>query len=183
MPKFLSKQKKKIIPSEDTSATQAALPIAVKEEVIIVPKSEPIATATTTTDLSTITVNDKTLPLNTSEDLERAASLLMQQRIDMEDSEVEFIAAKAEPLDGSQYDRIDYTHDNLEYTLSADVLPNQYDNWDLMTSPYEEQDFFSYYLPPTSQYDFNALPPINTVKSALNRGGAPRVFSSTTNVL
>lgn len=143
------------------------------------------------TDLSTITVNDKTLPLNNADDLERAASLLMQQTLDIED-EMEFRGAKCEPLDTELYpDESFYvpTNDLPFLEENIDYLPNQLDA-SFADVSYNvgggTGDMFSYYFDnnltmPTVQRNFLSLPPIATVKCRQNQG--THTYTPATNVL
>lgn len=131
-------------------------------------------------------VNDKTLPLNTSDDLERAASLLMQQTIDLED-EIEFMDIKSESNDASFYQNPYnfYTqNDKLHCNPATSVghCPND--------SPFptaiDSSSLFSYYSHAQStHYDFTMmpLPPINTVKSKLKTMDPKHIYTSTANVL
>lgn len=138
----------------------------------------------TSTDLSTITVNDKTLPLNTSDDLERAASLLMQQPIDLDD-EIEYINIKSETIDTSFYQNsINYYAPNDKITFNE---PIDYQT-DHLLSSIDSSSLFSYYTQAQStQCDFAMLPlpPINTVKSKLKTidSNATHIYTSTANVL
>lgn len=144
-------------------------------------KSSPAST-----DLSTIMVNDKTLPLNTSDDLERAASLLMQQTIDLED-EIEFMDIKSESNDASFYQNQyhfyqpnDKVHCNPP---SVNYCPN--DNAFSATA-IDSSSMFSYFTHAQStHYDFTMmpLPPINTVKSKLKTMDPKHIYTSTANVL
>lgn len=145
-----------------------------------------IKSSTPPTDLSTILVNDKTLPLNTSDDLERAASLLMQQTIDLED-EIEFMDIKSESNDASFYQNPYhfYTHNDkshcnnppgVEYCPSGTAFSTAIDTPSL----------FSYYSHAQStHYDFTMmpLPPINTVNSKLKTMDPKHIYTSTANVL
>lgn len=122
------------------------------------------------TDLSTITVNNRTLPLNTSDDLERAASLLMHQTLELED-DLEYITTKTETIDPSLYQN-QYNF----YESNGKSISNQCNDFNFITVTdfqtnyhYSElTDPYSYY-PQTTQCDFAMmpLPPINTVKSKL----------------
>lgn len=139
---------------------------------------------TTSTDLSTITVNDRTLPLNTSDDLERAASLLMQQPIDLDD-EIEYINIKSESIDTSFYQNsLNYYAPNEKMTFN-DPIDYQTDH---LLSSIDSSSIFSYYSQTQStQCDFAMLPlpPINTVKSKLKTidSNAAHIYTSTANVL
>lgn len=149
--------------------------------------SSATAAHCTDTDLSTITVNDKTLPLNTSDDLERAASLLMQQTLDIED-EQEFINIKSELIDTSFYQNQYNFYENEKMHLNRPHLsaPNVDCHPPSHTYPSDAMPFFSYY-PQTTQCDFTMmpLPPIDTVKSKLKTidSNASHIYSTTANVL
>lgn len=168
----------------------------------------PMVTQTTPigTDLSTITVNDKTLPLNSADDLERAASLLMQQTLDIED-EMEFRGAKCEPLDTDLYpdesyyappDDLPFLEENIDYLpYTTDTnLPSAFGKMDANFTDVtyngiaggSGSDMFTYYFDnnvtiPTVSRNFPSLPPIATVKCRLNQGAATHAYTSTTNVL
>lgn len=127
------------------------------------------------TDLTTITVNDKTLPLNNSDDLERAASLLMQQTLDIED-EVVFHGVKCEVMDHDLYSDRHF----FGYQMCDTPAVDKQDNVMNML----ESDFYPfYYENSTLQYNMQpTLPPITTVKCRVSQN-APHTFTSTTNVL
>lgn len=137
--------------------------------------------STNSTDLSTITVNDRILPLNTSDDLERAASLLMQQTLDLED-EMEYINIKSEAIDTSLYQN-HYGHDGREKYFFIDtnkdldcqidhLLNNQYEiphhPAPTAQSIVDNSDFLYSYYPQTTQCDLmtimKPLPPITTIE-------------------
>lgn len=139
------------------------------------------------TDLTTITVNDKTLPLNNADDLERAASLLMQQSLDIED-EVEFHGVKCEVMDHDLYadqsffgcqtdDNLAMNEQNVDY--KADNAMRLEQNVGFMGN-----DLFSYYYENSAlQYNLQpSLPPITSVKCRIKQE-TPHTFTSTTNVL
>lgn len=139
------------------------------------------------TDLSTILVNDKTLPLNTSDDLERAASLLMQQTIDMED-EIEFMDIKSESSDASFYQNpYNFYTPNDKFQCNNPTTGAFCPNENTF-STIDSSSLFSYYSHAHStHYDFTMmpLPPINTVKSKLKTmdPNPTHIYSSTANVL
>lgn len=145
------------------------------------------ASAPAPTDLSTIMVNDKTLPLNTSDDLERAASLLMQQTIDFPD-EIEFMGIKSESNDASFYQNPYNFNDKLQHcnTINSTAVSVEYCPNESIFSAIDSSSVFSYYshAQPT-HYDFTMmpLPPINTVKSKLKTIDPKRIYTSTANVL
>lgn len=139
------------------------------------------------TDLSTITVNNRTLPLNTSDDLERAASLLMQQSLDLED-DLEYTNIKSETFDTLAYEN--------SYTTIQDIDKSIIDhsiNYELASIQSNFQysnaidSCFTYsYYPQATQCDFTMmpLPPINTVKNKLNAvDSTPPILSSIANIL
>lgn len=157
------------------------------------------ASTSNSNDLSTITVNDKTLPLNTSDDLERAASLLMQQTLDLED-EMEFINIKSESIDTSLYqsqygfdsrEKYFFIDTNKDLEMQMDhLLTNQYEIPNTSsTSQIDNSDLLFSYYPQSTQCDLMTmmmpLPPITTMKSkfkAIVSSTAPHAYS-TTNVL
>lgn len=151
----------------------------------------PLATqkAPPKTDLTTITVNDKTLPLNNADDLERAASLLMQQTLDIED-EVEFHGIKCEAMDHDLYADQSFfgCQTMIEQSVGGDraATGNAINGFTRLdpTAAFLNNDFFSYYYENTAlQYNFQpTLPPITTVKCRINQE-TPHTFTSTTNVL
>lgn len=165
--------------------------VAETSDVKSTTKSSPAST-----DLSTIMVNDKTLPLNTSDDLERAASLLMQQTIDLED-EIEFMDIKSESNDASFYQNpyIFYTqNDKLHCSSSGSSnISNKPTGRDYcpidnaFPTAIDSSSLFSYYShhAPSTHYDFTMmpLPPINTVKSKLKTIDPKHIYTSTANVL
>lgn len=142
--------------------------------------------SSSSTDLSTIMVNDRTLPLNTSDDLERAASLLMQQTIDLED-EIEFMDIKSETNDASFYQNqynLYTQNDKLHCNNLSGIDYHPNDN--AFPIPIDSSSLFSYYSHAQStHYDFTMmpLPPINTVKSKLKTMDPKHVYTSTANVL
>lgn len=146
-------------------------------------KSSPAST-----DLSTIMVNDKTLPLNTSDDLERAASLLMQQTIDLED-EIEFMDIKSESNDASFYQNPYnvHTHNDKLHCSSDPPGRDHRPNDNAFPTAIDSPSLFSYYShhAPSTHYDFTMmpLPPINTVKSKLKTMDPKHIYTSTANVL
>lgn len=132
--------------------------------------------------LSTITVNNRTLPLNTTDDLERAASLLMHQTLDLED-EFEFVNIKSEAVDPIASDGNDELLPSTKtisstYNVLSDFPHFQYSN--LCGS-----DFMYSYYPQATQCDFAMmpLPPINTVKRKLKGINNGSIFPGMANVL
>lgn len=136
----------------------------------------PFVVTKSGSDMSTITVNNTVLPLNTSDDLERAAALLMHQTLD---DELEFVNIKSElidPIDAANGDDpqagFDRTHHN--------ALPSDFPN-------FHGSDFFYYSCyPQAAQCDFAMmpLPPINTVKRKLKGiNSSSTVFPGMANVL
>lgn len=143
---------------------------------------------TSINDLSTITVNNRTLPLNTSDDLERAASLLMNQTLGLED-DIEYVNVKSEPFDPLHFEN------NQNAIDPNKTLTNQFNDFALTTemdfqSNYRlmnpnDLDFMYSYYPQSTQCDFTMmpLPPINTVKSKLKAvDSSPTIFTSMANV-
>lgn len=116
------------------------------------------------TDLSTITVNNRTLPLNTLDDLERAASLLMQPQLDLDD-DILFGNIKSETLayELNHYQDLDGMNPSIAYGMGS--IPFT-DASDLC------QGIMYSYCPPGTQCDLTMmpLPPINTVKTKRNGG-------------
>lgn len=114
-----------------------------------------------TTDLSTITVNNRTLPLNTLDDLERAASLLMQPpQLDLDD-DIIFANIKSETLayELNHFQDIDGINQSISYEMSSIPFTDASD-----------LGFMYSYCPAGTQCDLTMmpLPPINTVKSKRN---------------
>lgn len=135
----------------------------------------PFVVTKSGSDMSTITVNNRVLPLNTSDDLERAAALLMHQTLDLEDSE--FVNIKSElidPIDAAGDDPQDFGRPH------ANALPLDFPN-------FHGPDFLCYsYYPQATQCDFAMmpLPPINTVKRKLKGiNSSSTIFPGMTNVL
>lgn len=161
-----------------STATLSSMTIENFKETMKLPTLPP------STDLSTITVNDKTLPLNTSDDLERAASLLMQQNIDLED-EIEFINIKSESIDTSFYHNSFNFFAPNEKSQCTEPVDFQSDH---LLSSIDSSSLYSYYSQAQStQCDFAMLPlpPINTVKSKIKTidPNLTHIYTSTANVL
>lgn len=143
----------------------------------------PFVVTKSGSDLSTITVNNRTLPLNTSDDLERAASLLMHQTLDLED-DFEFVSIKSESIDpivSDCNDDLQTTNKSqtINYSLPTDFPSFHYSN------PCGSDFLYSYY-PQATQCDFAMmpLPPINTVKRKLKGiNSSSSIFPGMTNVL
>ncbi|XP_055314810.1 zinc finger protein 211-like [Sitodiplosis mosellana] len=143
---------------------------------------------------STITVNNRTLPLNTSDDLERAASLLMHQTLDLED-DFEFVNIKSETFDPIVSDITDdfqqqqqqqqQHHQQLDSSKSMST--NSYNlTSDFSNFHYTSSDFMYSYYPQATQCDFAMmpLPPIQTVKRKLKGiSSSSSIFPGMTNVL
>lgn len=130
---------------------------------------------------STITVNNLTLPLNTSDDLERAASLLMHQTLDLED-DFEFVNIKSETFDPINSDGNDDVQETSK--LSSSTTYNFAS--DFSNIHYSSPDFMYSYYPQATQCDFAMmpLPPINTVKRKLKGiNSSSSIFPGMTNVL
>lgn len=137
----------------------------------------PFVVTKSGSELSTITVNNRTLPLNTSDDLERAASLLMHQTLDLED-DFEFVNIKSESLDPIA--AVD-NDDSSARSLAAYNLATDFSN-----IHYSHTDFLYSYYPQATQCDFAMmpLPPINTVKRKLKGiNSSSSIFPGMTNVL
>lgn len=137
----------------------------------------PFVVTKSGSELSTITVNNRTLPLNTSDDLERAASLLMHQTLDLED-EFEFVNIKSESLDPiAAVDNDDSSAKSMTaYNLASDFS----------SIHYSQTDFLYSYYPQATQCDFAMmpLPPINTVKRKLKGiNSSSSIFPGMANVL
>lgn len=143
----------------------------------------PFVVTKSGSDLSTITVNNRTLPLNTSDDLERAASLLMHQTLDLED-DFEFVSIKSESIDPivtDGNDDLQTTHKSFTNNYS---LPTDFPNFHY-SNPSGSDFLYSYY-PQATQCDFAMmpLPPINTVKRKLKGiNSSSSIFPGMTNVL
>lgn len=140
----------------------------------------PFVVTKSGTEHSTITVNNRTLPLNTSDDLERAASLLMHQTLDLED-EFEFVNIKSEsfdPITGDSNNDSQVSNKSLStYNLTSDFTNFHYTSPDFM---------YASYYPQATQCDFAMmpLPPINTVKRKLKGiNSSSSIFPGMTNVL
>lgn len=106
---------------------------------------------------------DDTLPLNTSDDLERAASLLMQQTLDMEENDPRFNCLPQDVSDIPEQNlyHVDYMADQIIFS-TAITEPN---------IPTTFGQFFSYSAPaPITDDDQTriALPPITTMKNKRN---------------
>lgn len=171
----------------DPESTHELPDISTNNEYKMQSTESPLSPKTTSEyDLSsTITLIDngitRTLPLKTSDDLERAASLLMQQTLDVDDIEYENVI-KSEPpfeppllnfenshqIEGDDANKappttaIHYTDDFALHSLHMDLFQSNYqcsiDSHDL--------DFM---YTQSTQCDFRMLPlpPINTVKRKL----------------
>lgn len=128
------------------------------------PANGELVAASQLTDLSTITVNNRTLPLNTLDDLERAASLLMQPQLDLDD-DIIFGNIKSETLayELNHYQDLDGMNPSIAYGMGS--IPFT-DASDLC------QGIMYSYCPPGTQCDLTMmpLPPINTVKTKRNGG-------------
>lgn len=144
---------------------------------------------------STITVNNRTLPLNTSDDLERAASLLMHQTLDFED-DFEFVNIKSETFDPIVSDINDEFHQHHhqqqqqqqhQIDSTKSMSTNSYNlTSDFSNFHYTSPDFMYSYYPQATQCDFAMmpLPPINTVKRKLKGiSSSSSIFPGMTNVL
>lgn len=140
----------------------------------------PFVVTKSGSELSTITVNNRTLPLNTSDDLERAAALLMHQTFDFVD-DFEFVNIKSEFIDpiistdmnnceqqqqqqhqpDPQQDEQNESNKSLTtpYSLTSDFSNIHYSNSDFMYSYYSQATQCDFAMMP--------LPPINTVKRKL----------------
>ncbi|KAG4075766.1 hypothetical protein HA402_003592 [Bradysia odoriphaga] len=106
---------------------------------------------------------DDTLPLNTSDDLERAASLLMQQTLDMEENDPRFNCLPQDVSDipeQSLYHVNDFMTDQIIFS-TAITEPN---------IPSTFGQFFSYSSAPITDDDQTkiTLPPITTMKNKRN---------------
>lgn len=139
----------------------------------------PFVVTKSGSELSTITVNNRTLPLNTCDDLERAASLLMHQTLDLED-DFEFVDIKSEsmnPCISDGLEELETSDKSLASTLSSDFFNYQYSNTDFL---------YSYY-PQATQCDFAMmpmpLPPIATVNRKLKAiSSSSSIFPGMANV-
>lgn len=142
---------------------------------------------------STITLNNRTLPLNTSDDLERAASLLMHQTLDLED-DFEFVNIKSETFDPIVSDITDdFQHEQHQQQNHQHLDSNKSmstNSYNLMTDfsnfHYTSSDFMYSYYPQATQCDFAMmpLPPIQTVKRKLKGiNSSSSIFPGMTNVL
>lgn len=141
---------------------------------------------------STITLNNRTLPLNTSDDLERAASLLMHQTLDLED-DFEFVNIKSETFDPIVSDITDDFQQHHQHQLQQQTDPNKSMSTnsynltsDFSNFHYTSPDFMYSYYPQATQCDFAMmpLPPINTVKRKLKGiSSSSSIFPGMTNVL
>lgn len=138
----------------------------------------PFVVTKSGSELSTITVNNRTLPLNTTDDLERAASLLMHQTLDLED-EFEFVNIKTEAVDSIT------SGGNDELLPSTKTISSNYNV--LSDFPnFQYPDFMYSYYPQATQCDFAMmpLPPINTVKRKLKGiNSSSSIFPGMANVL
>lgn len=106
---------------------------------------------------------DDTLPLNTSDDLERAASLLMLQTLEMEENDPRFNCLPQDVSDIPEqnlYHANDYMTDQIIFS-TAITEPN-------ISSSFGQ--FFSYSSAPTANDDQTkiTLPPITTMKNKRN---------------
>lgn len=143
----------------------------------------PFVVTKSGSDLSTITVNNRTLPLNTSDDLERAASLLMHQTLDLED-DFEFVSIKSESIDPILTDGNDDLLASGKSLANNYSLPTDFPNFHY-SNPCGSDFLYSYY-PAATQCDFAMmpLPPINTVKRKLKGiNSTSSIFPGMTNVL
>lgn len=106
---------------------------------------------------------DDTLPLNTSDDLERAASLLMQQTLEMEENDARFICL---PQDVSDIPEQNLFHVN-DYMTDQIIFSTAITEPNISTS---FGQFFSYSSAPTASDDQTkiTLPPITTMKNKRN---------------
>lgn len=147
---------------------------------------------------STITLVDngitRTLPLKTSDDLERAASLLMQQTLDVDDIEYENVI-KSEPpfeppllnyenshqIEGDDDNRppptdaLHYTDDFALHSLQMDLFQSDYQ----CSMNSHDLDFM---YSQSTQCDFRMLPlpPINTVKRKMTTAVESQTPTTTT---
>lgn len=148
----------------------------------------PFVVTKSGSDLSTITVNNRTLPLNTSDDLERAAALLMHQTLDLED-DLEFVNIKSELIDPMDTVGDDGQHfGKSQQQLQPQSQPQLHSSGLPLDFPnFHGPDFLYYsYYPQATQCDFAMmpLPPINTVKRKLKGiNSSSTIFPGMTNVL
>lgn len=160
-----------LMPCSDLPLTESNMQQLPEATIMFAENQQPKCS----TDLSTITVNNRTLPLNTSDDLERAASLLMHQTLELED-DPEYINIKSESLDPSLYQN-QYSFYETDGTVAGGgKISRQCNDFNFVSvsdfqTNYHYSDpteTYSYY-PQTTQCDFAMmpLPPINTVKSKL----------------
>lgn len=107
---------------------------------------------------------DDTLPLNTSDDLERAASLLMQQTLEMEESDPRFNCL---PQDVSDIPEQNLYHVN-DYLTTDQIIFSTAITEPNISSSFGQ--FFSYSSAPTANDDQTkiTLPPITTMKNKRN---------------
>lgn len=146
------------------------------DKEVLIAQTMPFVVTKSGSEHSTITLNNRTLPLNTSDDLERAASLLMHQTLDLED-EFQFVNIKSESFDPIVDDGI--VDSNKSLSTYNPVL--DYSNFH-----YTTPDFMYSYYPQATQCDFAMmpLPPINTVKRKLKGiNSSSSIFPGMTNVL
>lgn len=150
----------------------------------------PFVVTKSGSELSTITVNNRTLPLNTSDDLERAASLLMHQTLDFED-DFEFVNIKSEAFDpnmselNDDFQQQQQQHQQMDSSKSMSTS-NYNLTSDFSNFHYTSPDFMYSYYPQATQCDFAMmpLPPINTVKRKLKGiNSSSSIFPGMTNVL
>lgn len=172
---------KSTIKSDDIDGIQGAsdnklMNDLLTDKEVLIAQTMPFVVTKSGSEHSTITLNNRTLPLNTSDDLERAASLLMHQTLDLED-EFQFVNIKSESFDPIVDDGI--VDSNKSLSTYNPVL--DYSNFH-----YTTPDFMYSYYPQATQCDFAMmpLPPINTVKRKLKGiNSSSSIFPGMTNVL
>ncbi len=153
MPNFLIKDRKenKNRRHEDNGKQRKTK----KKQTTKIPKIEPVE------PVEVLTMLDDTLPLNTSDDLERAASLLMQQTLEMEENDPRFNCLPQDVSDIPEqnlYHINDYMTDQIIFS-TAITEPNN------ISSSFGQ--FFSYTSAPTDNDDQTkiTLPPITSLQS------------------
>lgn len=178
---MITETAKSTIKSDDIDGIQGAsdnklMNDLLTDKEVLIAQTMPFVVTKSGSEHSTITLNNRTLPLNTSDDLERAASLLMHQTLDLED-EFQFVNIKSESFDPIVDDGI--VDSNKSLSTYNPVL--DYSNFH-----YTTPDFMYSYYPQATQCDFAMmpLPPINTVKRKLKGiNSSSSIFPGMTNVL
>lgn len=162
MPNFLIKDRKenKERAGKNGGETNGKQRKTKKNQTTKIPKIEQIDPVEAPLTMSL----DDTLPLNTSDDLERAASLLMQQTLEMEENDARFNCCLPQDVsdipEQNLYHANDYMADQIIFS-TAITEPN---------IPSTFGQFFSYTSAAITDDDQTkiTLPPITTMKNRRN---------------